>query len=244
MTCHDLLRGQLKLEQPDVGPRVNMDTVLLAGFARLRRDEAVCELGCAHGALSLIMAWRHESCRFTGLDLQEPLIELARRNATLNGLDERLRFLSGDLCNVSVLPLQSFDVVVANPPYEEAGQGMACRSETDRLARQGEGCSLAQVIQAASRLLRGRGRFYLVMRSRRLVDTLDLLRRHDLEACCVRFVHSKAERNASVFLLEARRLGGVSMKVLPPLVMYHHDGTYTPEFEAFYGRERPPWPSS
>ena len=64
-----ILYGFLRLRQPDVGPRVNMDTVLLAGFARPRAGERVLELGCAHGGVSLILAKRFPQSRFEGLDV-------------------------------------------------------------------------------------------------------------------------------------------------------------------------------
>ena len=54
----DLLYGALKIKQPDekMGPRVNLDTILLAHFTKPRRREKILELGCAHGAVSLILA--------------------------------------------------------------------------------------------------------------------------------------------------------------------------------------------
>ncbi|MDD4837427.1 MAG: methyltransferase, partial [Dethiosulfovibrio sp.] len=55
----DELKGlNIRLIQPLQGFRVNVDTVLLAGFSKVRRGERVCELGCAHGAVSLILAGR------------------------------------------------------------------------------------------------------------------------------------------------------------------------------------------
>ena len=53
--CHDLLRGALKIYQPDEreGLRVNVDTILLAHFTRPKRGEKILEIGCAHGAVSL-----------------------------------------------------------------------------------------------------------------------------------------------------------------------------------------------
>lgn len=85
--CHDLLRGALKIYQPDEreGLRVNVDTILLAHFTHPKRGEKILEIGCAHGAVSLILAKRGFSVQ--GVDIQPHLIELAKRNAALNGLD-------------------------------------------------------------------------------------------------------------------------------------------------------------
>ena len=68
-----ILYGFLDMIQPEDGPRVNMDTVLLAGFAGLKNGERAIELGCAHGAVSLILAKRFGGAFVEGLDVQPAL---------------------------------------------------------------------------------------------------------------------------------------------------------------------------
>ncbi|WP_423868978.1 hypothetical protein [Fretibacterium fastidiosum] len=58
-----------------------------------------------------------------GLELQPELVELAERNRTENGLQDRVRFLCGDLRDASLLPRESFDGLVVNPPYETPDRG-------------------------------------------------------------------------------------------------------------------------
>ena len=93
----DILYGFLHMVQPQTGPRINMDTVLLAGFARPQAGERVIELGCAHGGITLILARRFPETSFEGLDIQPELIEMARENACRNGLTENTAFRAGDL---------------------------------------------------------------------------------------------------------------------------------------------------
>ena len=77
--CHSLLCGALKMIQPAAGEglRVNVDTVLLAHFSRPKRGEKILEIGCAHGAVSLILAKR--GFPVTGIDIQPHLIALAKK---------------------------------------------------------------------------------------------------------------------------------------------------------------------
>ena len=58
MTHDDILYGRLRLWQPEAGPRVNMDTVLLASWVRRppRGRSSFVELGAAAGAVSLMLA--------------------------------------------------------------------------------------------------------------------------------------------------------------------------------------------
>ncbi|MGI6075083.1 MAG: tRNA1(Val) (adenine(37)-N6)-methyltransferase [Pyramidobacter sp.] len=240
--CDDILYGFLKMLQPadGEGPRINMDTVLLAGYARPRAGERVMELGCAHGGITLILAKRYPDAAFEGLDLQPSLIDMARENALRNGLNDRVNFTCGDLRNIRKLySHQSFDALVVNPPYEDPGFGVGSRSAANRSARQGETCTLEDVCLAARFLLKNGGRLYMVMRALRLADTLALLKKNHLEPRRVRMVYPLPGKNASVFLTEACRAGGAALTVQPPLFISDEKGNYTPELMSFYGPQPP-----
>lgn len=121
ITRDDVLYGVLSLRQPVDGPRINVDTILLAAYVRdtfPRGGGKVLELGCASGAVSLILAFRFPSLLSVhGLDIQDDLVRLANGNAALNSLSDRVSFTSGDLRNVRSLFLsQDFDCVLLIPP--------------------------------------------------------------------------------------------------------------------------------
>lgn len=234
----EIMHGFLNMEQPAVGPRVNMDTILLAGFSRIKKNEKVLELGCAHGAVSLIMAKRTPQASFRGIDIQLSLIEMARRNAELNGLVQNTAFDVCDLRKIKNTFLhQSLDVVTVNPPYEDPGCGRKSHIETNRIARQGEFCTFEDVCRASHFVLKSGGRLYMVMRALRMAETFETLRRHHLEPRTLRTVHSTQKHNAAIFLLEARRDGGAALTVQPPLIVYDGAHEYTGELKKFYEPE-------
>ena len=57
---------------------------------------------------------------------------------------------------------------------------------------------------------------------------------HRLEPKRLRLVHHQPNREASLALIEARKGGGPSLAVLPPLFMRDADGAYTPEILEIY----------
>ena len=139
MTHDDILYGRLRLWQPEAGPRVNMDTVLLASWVRRppRGRSSFVELGAAAGAVSLMLALRFpEGFRIVGLELQPDLAAMAERNGRENGLETRVSFRCGDLRDPSLLPSGAFDGVVANPPYESPGRGRESPVAARSIARQ------------------------------------------------------------------------------------------------------------
>ena len=86
----------------------------------------VLELGCGAGVASLCVGWRTKAV-LTGLELQPAYADLARRNATQNGIDFDVH--EGDLAQMpSALRAMSFDHVIANPPYFPAASGTAASS--------------------------------------------------------------------------------------------------------------------
>lgn len=241
VTRDDVLFGALTLRQPEAGPRVNVDTILLAAYVRDTfpgRGASAAELGCATGAVALILALRFPHVSVAGLEIQEDLVALARENALINGLGDRASFHRGDLREPSPLfPPQSFHCVVANPPYEEPGRGRPSASPAERAARHGDLCSLSDVSEAGRRLLKHRGRMYVVFRADRTAELMAELSEKGLEPKRIRFVHPLPGRKASVVLVEALRGGRRGMTVEPPLFIEDGRGGYTEELLSAYTKE-------
>lgn len=235
MPCDDILYGALRMYQPDEdsGPRVNVDTVLLSGFADARSGSRVIEMGCAHGAITLILAKRASDRgdlrkRFEGFDINPRLVEMAALNAELNALSDRVKFSVFDLRRYrEFCSSESYDVVVMNPPYDEPGRCRPSPRAPISDAMHGESCTLAEVIDAAKYLLKNGGKFFMVMRANRSGELFALLEERNIRAKRVCFVHPRPERAASVVLVEAVRASGAGLVVEPPLYIYGSDGEYT-----------------
>lgn len=241
-TRDDILYGELSLLQPEDGPRVSVDTVLLSAAVRLRKGERVLELGCAHGAVLLILARKYpQVSRLDGLEICEDLAEMALENARANGLDDRTAFTHGDLKEIrNLYPAGSFDVVLMNPPYNDPGKSRVSPNSIKAVARHGTACNLSDVARAASFLLKPKGRFYLVLRASRAAEALSLLRQEGLEPKRIRFVHSGPGKEASTFLLGAVKGGRGGLVVDPPLFITDEQGNYTSALLAAYRLESPP----
>ena len=86
----------LKVIQKTDGPRFSIDAILLARFCTVKKGDLVADLGTGTGIIPLLLASNTKAEQIVGVEIQEELADLARRNAVLNGLEDRIRILQGD----------------------------------------------------------------------------------------------------------------------------------------------------
>ncbi len=212
-----------------------IDAVILSGFAEVKKGEKVMDLCTGTGIIPILLEAKTEGSHFTGLEIQEESVEMARRSVRLNGLEDKVTIDFGDVKNTEALyRASSFDVVTVNPPYMNEGGGLKNGYSPKTIARHEVLCSLEDVVDAAARLLVPQGRLYMVHRPHRLTDIMVTLRNHRLEPKRLRFVHSYADREPVMVLVEAVSNGKPMVKVMPPLIIYKEDGEYTGEIMKIY----------
>ena len=76
--------------------------------ARLKAGARVADVGCGHGASTIIMAEAHPSSTFVGFDYHEPSIQHARKAASDAGLGERVSF---EVARAQDFPGTDYDLV-------------------------------------------------------------------------------------------------------------------------------------
>ena len=76
--------------------------------ARLKAGARVADIGCGHGASTIIMAQAHPSSTFVGFDYHEPSIEHARKAASDAGLGDRVSF---EVARAQDFPGTDYDLV-------------------------------------------------------------------------------------------------------------------------------------
>lgn len=236
VTCDEILYGKLKLLQPQNGPRVNLDTILLSSWVKLRSGHSrFLEVGCASGAISLILALRFpRNFNVTGLEIQSELVELANENARINSLTERVNFIAGDLRDKNIFPRESFDGLVINPPYEALTAGRMSENPSRSTARLEVSCTIDDVGELASRVLKSKGRLFAVFTSERLDVFMSVMLRNKIIPKRLRLVYPNINSGAGIFLIECIKDGGAGLNILPPLIVRDENGDYTQELLRMY----------
>ena len=63
--------------------------------AQLEAGAKVADVGCGHGASTIVMAKAYPNSRFVGFDFHAPSIEQARQRAAEAGVGDRVQFATG-----------------------------------------------------------------------------------------------------------------------------------------------------
>lgn len=232
----DLQRNGYRIIQKKKGFCFGMDAVLLSGFARVRDGETAIDLGTGTGIIPILLEAKTEGRHFTGLEIQDEVADMAARSVRLNGLEDRVEIVRGDIKEASRLfGKASFDIVTSNPPYMNDSHGLKNPDLPKAIARHEVLCTLEDVTREAALLLKPGGRFYMVHRPHRLAEIISALREHRLEPKRMKLVHPFVDKEANMVLIEAVRGGRSMMKVEAPVVVYREPGVYTEEIYTIYG---------
>lgn len=216
--------------------RFGTDGVLLADFAAPKKNDKALELGTGCGIISLIWCRNEKPDHIDALEIQEDAVDLVKRAISENGIEDRLRIVHGDLRVIEQFFQKGFyDLVVMNPPYKKAGDGIITPNEGLAIARHELRCDLDDICQAASLMLNAGGRFCLCQRPGRLSEVLCSMHETGIEPKRLRFVQQRATSTPGLFLVEGKKGANEGLVVEPPLILEHDADNMTEEVIAIYG---------
>lgn len=232
----DLQRNGYQIIQNPAKFCFGMDAVLLSGFARVKEGSLVLDMGTGTGIIPILMEAKTKASHLTGLEIQEESADMARRSVMLNGLQDKITIVTGDIKEAgSLFDAASFDVITCNPPYMIGEHGLKNPEDAKAIARHEILCTLEDVIAQAAVLLKPGGNFFMVHRPFRLAEIMVLLRQYKLEPKRMQMVYPYVDKEPNMVLLEANRGGKPRMTVEKPLIIYKEQGVYMPEIYEIYG---------
>ncbi len=217
-----------------------VDAVLLAHFAAqgIKNGANVLDLCSGNGIIPILLTHKSESEHICGLEIQSVVAEMAERSVNLNGLDDKISIICGDLKNGSeIFGKSSFHNITCNPPYKENGGGIKNKTDVSAIARHEIMCNLEDVIKTSSKLLMPGGKLAMVHRPERLTDIFWHMRNNKIEPKRLRMVHPSYGKTATMVLVEGAYRGKPKLFLEPPLYI-HKDGSqeYTEEIDIIYER--------
>jgi tRNA1Val (adenine37-N6)-methyltransferase len=235
----ELLIGQLKVIQHEKEFCFSLDAILLSHFATVRPGIKAVDLGTGTGVIALLLVARGAQ-HVTGVELSQSMADMAKRSVALNKLEEKVVIIQGDLCRMKdILPSDGCDLVVSNPPYRPVGGGYISPNDKVAQAKHEVTATLNDVINAARYLLKyRRGRFAMVHLPERMAEILTAMSQAGIEPKRLQLVYSSIDKNPTMLLVEGIKGAKPGLEVMPPLVVYKPDGSYSNEIMRYYKEYR------
>ena len=232
-----LAYNDLKIIQRKDMFNFSLDTVLLANFCTITKDvKKIVDFGTNNAAIPLILS-RRTNKPIIGVEIQKEAVELAKKNITLNNLDDQIEIVHSDIkefVNDSI----KVGLVVCNPPFFKVDEDSNLNdNEFLTIARHEIKINLEEIIKSAAKILDNRGKFAMVHRPQRMIEILNLMQKYDIEPKRIKFVYPKYNKESHILLVEGIYKGKKGLKIEPPLYAHNDDGSYSYEVKKMFGEE-------
>jgi tRNA1(Val) A37 N6-methylase TrmN6 len=242
LTEDAFLGGKLRLRQPKAGHRAGHDAMLLAAATPARAGDRVVDLGAGVGAAGLAVALRVAGIKLVLVEIDAGLAALARDNAAANAIAADTRVLditSGAEQFVAAdLRPDSVDVVLMNPPFNDATRHRASPDKAREIAHVAAAETLDGWIHAARRILKSGGNLVMIWRADGVADVLAALGR-GFGSLMILAVHADAVSPAIRVLVRATKGGRAPTRLLSGLVLNDEASRPTLYAQAILAGETP-----
>ena len=199
----------LKLRQDETSFKMTSDSVHLAQFMKIRKNDRVLDIGCNNGVLSLVAATKTKAQVF-GIDINSVAVDLAKSNAKLNAL-ANVFFETSAVQNYKN---ELFDAIVCNPPYFKKTLTL---SDKQSHARFELDLTFEDLALHSNRLLKDKGRLVIIIPVERFHEWLMCAHEYKLTVKRCQFIYHDATHHANTVLIEAVKNGKGTMRVEAPL---------------------------
>ncbi len=234
-TIDEILNGSFRFYQKKKGYRFSLDSLLLAHFVSFKNIKNVVELGCGNGVITMILAARFRDVKFTGVEIQKDLADLAEKNVHLNSLQDNVKILRADAADIkNHFPARSKDGIFFNPPYRKLNSGRINPDAEKAIARHEIKGSLSIFLKAAQYLLKPSGKLFAIYPAKRMAELITRLRENNIEPKRMKLVFSDCASSAEFVLMEARKESREELRIEQSLHVYQDKNIYTPEMKAIF----------
>jgi tRNA1(Val) A37 N6-methylase TrmN6 len=227
------LGGRLRILQPAIGYRAGIDGVLLAATVEAEAGAQVLDVGAGVGVVGLCVAQRLPDVAITMVERHGQLAALARRNVERNGFLARVRVIEADIFRpLGEAPklaaaAESFDQILANPPFHVEGRGTAAGDPVKAGANAMPAGALDRWVRFMAAMARPGGRITLIHRADALPELLSALGGRFGGAVVVP-LHPRDGEPALRVLVRAVKGSRAPLQLQPGLVLHNADGGFRP----------------
>jgi len=239
LTDDAFLGGALNILQPRSGYRAGLDAVILAAAVPVAIDRAarVLDIGAGVGTAGLCLARRAPAVHVTLLEKEAMLARIAAENVERNGLTSRVRVVEAEVglsaAGLKALGLaeESFDHVMANPPYHSADAGTLASDALKAGAHAMPEAALERWARFMARLAAPGATVTVIHKAEALVRVLSAFDGR-FGALKVLPLQPRCAAPAHRIVVEGTKGSRAQPLLLPAFVLHEADDGFTPQAQA------------
>lgn len=214
---NDLYDYNYKIVQNSNYFKFSLDSILLADFVHVNlKDKKMIDLCTGNAPIPIILSGKISN--IYGMEIQKKVFDLAMESVALNNI-KNVNLINDNIENWNkYFNGKEFDIVTCNPPYfKYKKDSIICDNNIKAIARHEIATNLESVIKISSNLLKTKGRLFLVHRSSRLIELINILQKYNFGIKKLECCYNNSEYECSMILVEAMLDGKDDLKILKPL---------------------------
>ena len=216
----------------------SLDSVLLPNFVDItKKTKMILDICTGNAPIPLILSTKTDA-KIYAVELQKEIYNLAKETIKINKLDNQIVLINNNIKNLKkIFNTETFDIITCNPPYfKNKEDSIINENIVKSIARHEIEMELEDVMLISKSLLKNEGSLVLVHRTDRLIEIIELMKKHNIEPKRMRLIYPKVNMESNLVLIEGRKNGKEGLKILPPLYIHNDDSSYTSEVLEMFGK--------
>lgn len=216
----------------------SLDSILLPNFVEItRKTKKILDMCTGNAPIPLILSTKTDA-KIYGVELQKEVYDLAKETIKINNLDNQIELINDNIKNLKkIFDTETFDIITCNPPYfKKKDDSIINENKVKSIARHEIEMELEDVMIISKALLKNEGSLVLVHRTDRLIEIIELMKKHNIEPKRMRLIYPKVNMESNLVLIDGRKNGKEGLKILSPLYIHNDDSSYTSEVLEMFGK--------
>ncbi len=174
-------KSKFKVDKSVLIPRPDTETIIeqVLSDLDLNSSKKILDIGTGSGCIIISIIKERKRCFGVGIDISKKAVKLAKYNAKIQHIDNRIKFLNSDIDNFY---RDKYDLIISNPPYIEHhkfnGLEKDIKNYEPKVALDGgiDGYSkIKLIIKKSSILIKKKGKLFLELGTNQIRETLKIL---------------------------------------------------------------------
>ena len=200
---NDLFNYDYKIYQDSDYFKFSLDTILLAEFVKLKKNDRVLDMCTGNAPIPMILTKKYGHINIDCVEIQKEVYDLAQKSIEFNNLTN-INVYNEDIKKFYIK--EKYDVITCNPPYyKNIPTSHISDNEVKRLARHEITITIEEIIDLAYKNLTENGTFYLVHKTERFTEILSKIENAKFGIRRIIFIFTLKNKKSELFLIEASK---------------------------------------